>query len=216
MEKTIIDTEILETKLEDLDLSIRAYNCLKRAGCETVRDILNRGGEEYLLQVRNLGRKSTDEVLEKLKSLGVDLENTTVITAETLLAEFEEKDWEKVLKSLPAKSFVKNSPELAIIAEAMTKYLNKEIDTICKGLFIFEGVTEQDYEKSKQEIIEELDTYKKIVDEKREKYEKVVAVESFASGLKAKVGEIRHYHHTPTQNKHEGHTHNPFDNEREL
>ncbi len=64
--------KILEMTIEDLDLSVRSFNCLKRAGINTVDDLINKS-EEEMMKVRNLGKKSFDEVKEKLKSLGFDL-----------------------------------------------------------------------------------------------------------------------------------------------
>ena len=63
---------ILEMTIEELDLSVRSFNCLKRAGINTVDDLISKSPEE-MMKVRNLGKKSFDEVREKLKSLGVDL-----------------------------------------------------------------------------------------------------------------------------------------------
>ncbi len=62
----------LETTIEELDLSVRSFNCLKRAGINTVADLISRS-EDEMMKVRNLGRKSFEEVKEKLKSLGFDL-----------------------------------------------------------------------------------------------------------------------------------------------
>ena len=59
----------LETPIEELDFSVRAYNCLKRAGINTVEDLTNRS-EEDMMKVRNLGRKSLEEVIAKLAALG--------------------------------------------------------------------------------------------------------------------------------------------------
>lgn len=64
--------KILEMTIEELDLSVRSFNCLKRAGINTVDDLINKS-EEEMLKVRNLGKKSFDEVREKLQSLGFDL-----------------------------------------------------------------------------------------------------------------------------------------------
>ena len=58
--------------IEELDLSVRSFNCLKRAGINTVDDLINKS-EEEMMKVRNLGKESFDEVKEKLQSLGVDL-----------------------------------------------------------------------------------------------------------------------------------------------
>ena len=62
----------LETTIEELDLSVRSYNCLKRANINTVEDLTNKT-EEEMMKVRNLGRKSLDEVLSKLHALGLSL-----------------------------------------------------------------------------------------------------------------------------------------------
>ena len=64
--------KILEMSIDDLDLSVRSFNCLKRAGIDTVEDLVNRT-EEDMIKVSNLGRKSLDEVIQKLHSLGLDL-----------------------------------------------------------------------------------------------------------------------------------------------
>ena len=58
--------------IEELDLSVRSFNCLKRAGINTVEDLTNRT-EDDMMKVRNLGRKSLEEVVQKLNSLGFDL-----------------------------------------------------------------------------------------------------------------------------------------------
>ena len=65
-------TKILEMSIEEMDLSVRSYNCLKRAGIHTVED-LTKKSEDDMLKVRNLGRKSLDEVIAKLRSYGLDL-----------------------------------------------------------------------------------------------------------------------------------------------
>ena len=64
--------KILEMTIEELDLSVRSFNCLKRAGINTVDDLINKS-EEEMMKVRNLGKKSFDEVKEKLKTLGFNL-----------------------------------------------------------------------------------------------------------------------------------------------
>ncbi len=62
----------LEMTIEELDLSVRAFNCLKRAGVNTVQDLVNKSPEE-MMKVRNLGKKSLEEVIAKLGSLGFNL-----------------------------------------------------------------------------------------------------------------------------------------------
>ena len=64
--------KVLEMTIEELDLSVRSFNCLKRAGIDTVEDLINRT-EEDMIKVRNLGRKSLEEVIQKLTSLGLAL-----------------------------------------------------------------------------------------------------------------------------------------------
>ena len=64
--------KILEMNIEDLDLSVRSYNCLKRASVNTVGDLADKTVEE-MMKVRNLGRKSLEEVIQKLESLGLSL-----------------------------------------------------------------------------------------------------------------------------------------------
>jgi len=66
------NSQILEMQIEDLDLSVRSYNCLKRAGINTV-DELARKSEEDMMKVRNLGKKSLKEVKQKLDELGLGL-----------------------------------------------------------------------------------------------------------------------------------------------
>ncbi len=62
----------LEMTIEELDLSVRSFNCLKRAGINTVEDLINKS-EDEMMKVRNLGRKSLEEVIAKLESLGFNL-----------------------------------------------------------------------------------------------------------------------------------------------
>ncbi len=66
--------KVLEMTIEELDLSVRSFNCLKRAGINTVEDLINKS-EDDMMKVRNLGRKSLEEVVEKLTSLGFSLQN---------------------------------------------------------------------------------------------------------------------------------------------
>ena len=67
--------KVLEMNIDELELSVRSYNCLKRAGINTVEELTNRSAEE-MMKVRNLGRKSLDEVLAKLKEFGLHLRET--------------------------------------------------------------------------------------------------------------------------------------------
>ncbi len=67
-----IKEKVLEMTIEELDMSVRSFNCLKRAGIDTVEDLINRT-EEDMIKVRNLGKKSLEEVIQKLHSLGLEL-----------------------------------------------------------------------------------------------------------------------------------------------
>ncbi len=71
---TTSDDRILERTIEELDLSVRSYNCLKRAGINTVYDLTEKS-EAEMMKVRNLGRKSLEEVKIKLADLGLGLKN---------------------------------------------------------------------------------------------------------------------------------------------
>ena len=67
--------KVLEMSIDELELSVRSYNCLKRAGINTVEELCNRTSDD-MMKVRNLGRKSLEEVLAKLKELGLQLQPT--------------------------------------------------------------------------------------------------------------------------------------------
>ena len=67
-----IKERVLEMTIEELDMSVRSFNCLKRAGIDTVEDLVNKT-EDEMIKVRNLGKKSLEEVIQKLRSLGLDL-----------------------------------------------------------------------------------------------------------------------------------------------
>ena len=64
--------KILEMSIDELDLSVRSFNCLKRAGINTVEELTQRN-EDDMMRVRNLGRKSLEEVQQKLQALGLSL-----------------------------------------------------------------------------------------------------------------------------------------------
>ncbi len=64
--------KVLELSIDELELSVRSYNCLKRAGINTVEELTNKTADD-MMKVRNLGRKSLEEVLAKLKELGLSL-----------------------------------------------------------------------------------------------------------------------------------------------
>ena len=67
--------KVFEMNIDELELSVRSYNCLKRAGINTVEELINKTPED-MMKVRNLGRKSLDEVLAKLKELGLSLNDS--------------------------------------------------------------------------------------------------------------------------------------------
>ena len=64
----------LETSIDDMEFSVRAYNCLKRSGINTMQDLVNRK-ESDMMKIRNLGKKSLKEVLDKVKSMGLSFKN---------------------------------------------------------------------------------------------------------------------------------------------
>ena len=66
--------KVLEMPIEEMDLSVRSYNCLKRANINTVEDLIKKSKND-MLKVRNLGLKSIDEVVNKLESYGLSLRN---------------------------------------------------------------------------------------------------------------------------------------------
>ena len=67
-----VKEKVLEMTIEELDLSVRSFNCLKRAGIDTVEDLVNKTQDD-MIKVRNLGKKSLEEVIQKLESLGLGL-----------------------------------------------------------------------------------------------------------------------------------------------
>jgi DNA-directed RNA polymerase subunit alpha len=64
--------KVLELTIEELDLSVRSFNCLKRANINTVEDLISKT-EDEMMKVRNLGRKSLEEVINKLSMMGLAL-----------------------------------------------------------------------------------------------------------------------------------------------
>ena len=67
-----VKEKVLEMSIEEMDLSVRSFNCLKRANINTVEDLISRSGED-MIKVRNLGRKSLEEVQNKLAMMGLSL-----------------------------------------------------------------------------------------------------------------------------------------------
>lgn len=88
--------ELLETRLEELDLSVHSYNCLMRAGIDNLEDLICRS-EEELIKVRNLGRRSMEEAIAKAKSFGLDIRPEEV----------SEEEWIKQLK----QKTIQDTPE---------------------------------------------------------------------------------------------------------
>ncbi len=72
--KETVKEKVLEMTIEELDMSVRSFNCLKRAGINTVEDLISKT-EDDMIKVRNLGKKSLEEVIAKLHSLGLDLKH---------------------------------------------------------------------------------------------------------------------------------------------
>ena len=85
----------MEKPIEDLELSVRSFNCLKRSNIATVGDLVNKS-EDDMMKVKNLGKKSLDEVIAKLHELGLDLKEETKNTQ--VMIEKEENKKEKVLE----------------------------------------------------------------------------------------------------------------------
>jgi DNA-directed RNA polymerase subunit alpha len=73
---TTIENDVAGIKVEELDLTVRSFNCLKKAGIENVGQLSEMRYDE-LLKIKNLGRKSLEEILEKMKELGFDLQGNT-------------------------------------------------------------------------------------------------------------------------------------------
>ena len=91
-EEKVVDSK-LDKKIEDLDLSVRSYNCLKRANINTVGELTQKT-EEEMMKVRNLGRKSLKEVVQKLREIGLDLKNSTTLFDDED-SEFDDEDSEE-------------------------------------------------------------------------------------------------------------------------
>ena len=75
--KEAYTSKVLDITVEELDLSVRSYNCLKRANINTVSDLVNKTEYDMINQVRNLGLKSLNEIKEKLAMLGLSLKADT-------------------------------------------------------------------------------------------------------------------------------------------
>ena len=84
--------QILSMKIEDMDFSVRSYNCLKRANIHTVEDLISKS-EDEMLKVRNLGKKSLDEVIAKLESYGLSLEKRRIKKCRVNWARPQSREW---------------------------------------------------------------------------------------------------------------------------
>ena len=83
--------KVLEMNIDELELSVRSYNCLKRANINTVRELTQKT-EEEMMKVRNLGRKSLKEVVQKLREIGLDLKNSSTLFDDDDDADFDDED----------------------------------------------------------------------------------------------------------------------------
>ena len=70
------ENNIEDMKIEELDFTVRSYNCLKKAGVNTISDLTSMTYNE-LLKIKNLGKKSLNEIIDKMKELGYDLDDNT-------------------------------------------------------------------------------------------------------------------------------------------
>lgn len=89
-EEKVVDSK-LDEKIEDLNLSVRSYNCLKRANINTVGELTQKT-EEEMMKVKNLGRKSLKEVVQKLREIGLDLKNSSTLFDDDSDFEGEEEE----------------------------------------------------------------------------------------------------------------------------
>jgi len=95
-----VSNKKLEKRIEELDLSVRSYNCLKRANINTVGELTLKT-EEEMMRVRNLGRKSLKEVVQKLREIGLDLKRTYDSDYDDEDVEEEDYDLSKTILDLP-------------------------------------------------------------------------------------------------------------------
>ena len=91
--------KVMEMTIDDMDLSVRSYNCLKRANINTVEDLISKT-EEEMMKVRNLGRKSLEEVINKLAMMGLSRPATTT-TTKRILRRIQAGCWEELPLSPP-------------------------------------------------------------------------------------------------------------------
>ena len=127
--------KVLEMSIDELELSVRSYNCLKRAGINTVEELCNRTPED-MMKVRNLGRKSLEEVLAKLKELGLELNQS-----EDKMAKYR-----KLSRTSSQRKALLRSQVTALLANGKivtTEAKAKEVRKIAEGLIAL-GVKEKD------------------------------------------------------------------------
>lgn len=96
------DSSVLEMTIEELELSVRSYNCLKRAGITTVEDICNRTIED-MMKVRNLGKKSLEEVCYKLEELGLCLKASQIEDLDNSIDQQEQYEYADKVQNLVEK-----------------------------------------------------------------------------------------------------------------
>lgn len=123
-----IDYEkVMNIVLEDLDLSVRAYNVLKRADCNTVRDILYAFKSDQIMKFRNMGRKSMEEVAAKLITLGFSAEDLEV--DDTVVVDYQQKKEEKHEAEMAKRRKEREDREQKELDEAIKK--SKEVAGKC-------------------------------------------------------------------------------------
>jgi hypothetical protein len=134
-----IPDDIINLTIVELDLSVRSYNCLTRAGINTVKDIIEKS-EEDLMRVRNLGKRSYDEVIEKLQSLGI------VIVDEHFVYENLDVNSESYMKKMKVLEEKINSNEY--ISEEQKEELRK----LLYEKFNVTGVDNQEIQSDLEDI----------------------------------------------------------------
>lgn len=141
------NSHLIYMPVEELDLSVRSYNCIKRAGIDTVQDLISRT-EEDMLRVRNLGKKGIDEIRDKLSTLGLSYLDEKAVKDTCCVKKivFEENDGEiydktKIIEHKDGEVVVEN-----IIAEELDKKLCKiNVPLHIWDMFINEFIIENDF-----------------------------------------------------------------------
>lgn len=188
---------ILDTPIEELELSIRSYNCLKRANLHTVGD-LGKLTEEDFLKVRNLGRKSIDEVIAKLSAYGVEI-------SDRVSPEF----WVEKLKEMKPETFKKGSETMERIKATLKSYVDELQEKMSAAK------TVEEIKKYEERILSITNSFEEIVSDKVALTETLSAATSKISS-KMKDIDVKYHHRLKNDPEHK-HSHNPFVNdEREL